>query len=70
MMCIFILLTSCKKVVTEFDCGTVETEITELNQNIDSYTSSNFEQAAIAIYVEGFIITSETETSCQLETKY
>lgn len=69
---ILILTFSCKKIEVEYDCGTVDTAITELTQRVGTYTSasfenissSNFEEAAIAIYVENFTITSDTENSC------
>jgi len=68
------LLVSCDKGPdhVDFDCGPVETEIVELSHSVGSYSSSNFSStnalnfkiAAIAIYVENFEITTETETSC------
>ncbi|MEL7221724.1 MAG: hypothetical protein AAGJ93_10420 [Bacteroidota bacterium] len=67
-----ILYTSCEDVEVEFDCGEVETEITELSHRVGTYTaatftnnnSTNFEEAAIIINIDDFIITTETETSC------
>ena len=71
-VCILSLTVSCEKIETEFDCGEVSTQITALYEDVGSYSSSiftlnnstNFEEAAIAVYVEDFIISSETETNC------
>jgi len=73
MVSVLLLFTSCrKKVEVEFNCGVVRTEVTELDHRVGAYSSldfintrsSNYEEAAIAIFIEGFTITSETETSC------
>lgn len=56
----------------DWDCGEVETEITALNYRIGSYISSgwnsevstDFELATIGLFIEDFMITTETETSC------
>lgn len=72
ILCMLTLYASCKKVEVEFDCGDVETEITELSHRVGSYTastfnnssSSDFEEAAIVINVENISIITETETSC------
>ncbi|MDA9774124.1 hypothetical protein N9B82_04130 [Saprospiraceae bacterium] len=69
---VFTLFTSCREVVVEYDCGVVETEMAELNASVGKYIdsiftndiSTNFEEAAIAIYVDGTTIITETETSC------
>jgi hypothetical protein len=67
------LLISCgPEIVVDFDCGEVDTEIRELDEVVGTYnnsnftntSSSNFEQAAIAVNVGEVEITSETETSC------
>ena len=67
----FTLFTSCR-VEVEYDCGVVETEIVDLSQDVGRYvdstftneSSTNFEEAAIAIYVNNLTIITETETSC------
>lgn len=72
LICILTLFASCREVVTEFDCGEVETEITELSHQVGSYTSatfinnisSNFEEAAIVIYIDKYGFITETATSC------
>lgn len=77
-LCFFIvsvlfLFFSCgKEVIVEFDCGLLRTEIRELDHRVGSYlssdftnsSSSNYEQAAIAIRVKNAVITTEIETSC------
>lgn len=69
---VFTFFTSCREVIVEYDCGVVETEMVELNASVGKYLdsiftndiSTNFEEAAIAIYVDGTTIITETETSC------
>ncbi len=63
---------SCRQVEVEFDCDEVDTQITEIDHEVGTFVfpsfmnsiSFNYEQAAISIVIEGFEITSDTETSC------
>ncbi len=71
---VFTLFASCKKgeVIGEFDCGPVETEILEMRDRVGSYTANNFtsssstdfEVAAFATYVNNFRIITQTEKNC------
>lgn len=67
-ICMLTIITSCGDTVTEFDCGIVETEITDISNSVGSYdnfaftnvVSSNFEQAAVSIIVTESNFLNET----------